>query len=126
MASSLTLRALKSSKPPMFGRTVTAFRTFSASSSRLEHYSDADLGTFKKVTAGPESSGRLVLVDFYANWCQPCHVLSPILKRISADANVKSGTGLPVDVMTINTESEDGMELGLRYKVCTCIMHHLA
>ncbi|KIK59561.1 hypothetical protein GYMLUDRAFT_169617, partial [Collybiopsis luxurians FD-317 M1] len=44
--------------------------------------------------------------------------LSPILERISKDPDVKSGTGLPVDVMTVNTESEDGMELSQKYKVC--------
>ncbi|KAJ3826437.1 thioredoxin-like protein [Lentinula raphanica] len=73
--------------------------------------------TFKKVTSGPQSKGRLVLVDFYADWCQPCHMLSPILKSISSNPSIKSGTGLPVDVMTINTESEDGMELGRKYKI---------
>ncbi|KAJ3784123.1 thioredoxin-like protein [Lentinula aff. detonsa] len=115
MASSLVLRAFKSSKvSSAFPRSI---RTFSASSSCLGHYADADFGTFKKVTSGPQSEGRLVLVDFYADWCGPCHVLSPILKSISSDPNIKSGSGLPVDVMTINTESEDGMELSQKYKI---------
>ncbi len=24
-----------------------------------------------------------VLVDFYADWCQPCHILSPIVQQIA-------------------------------------------
>ncbi len=24
-----------------------------------------------------------VLVDFYADWCQPCHILSPIVKQVA-------------------------------------------
>ncbi|KAE9394113.1 thioredoxin-like protein [Gymnopus androsaceus JB14] len=112
MAYSLTLRALKSSTA-----APRLIRTFSASASRSDHYPDADFSTFKKVTTGPQSEGRVVLVDFYADWCRPCHMLSPILKSISNDPDVKSGTGFPVDVMTINTESEDGMELSQRYKV---------
>ncbi|KAH7873615.1 hypothetical protein EV359DRAFT_37048, partial [Lentinula novae-zelandiae] len=44
--------------------------------------------------------------------------LSPILKSISSNPDARSGTGLPVDVMTIDTESEDGQELGRKFKVC--------
>ncbi|KAF9077103.1 thioredoxin-like protein [Rhodocollybia butyracea] len=115
MASALGLRAFKSSRTALVVPKLT--RSFSASLSRSEHYPDADFATFKKVTSGSDAEERLVLVDFYANWCQPCHMLSPILKRISDDPTAKSGTGLPVDVITIDTESADGMELSQRFKI---------
>lgn len=31
---------------------------------------------------------KIVLVDFYANWCGPCKVLGPILDKISKEKDV--------------------------------------
>jgi len=39
--------------------------------------SDAD---FDKII---KSSGKLILVDFFATWCEPCSVLSPILEKVA-------------------------------------------
>jgi putative thioredoxin len=37
-----------------------------------------------------ERSKRVpVLVDFYGLWCQPCRILSPILEKLSKEANGK-------------------------------------
>ncbi len=35
---------------------------------------------FKKLIQEPT-----ILVDFYANWCGPCKMLSPILEKVSSD-----------------------------------------
>ena len=41
-------------------------------------------------TFNSEINGDNVLVDFYADWCGPCKMLSPILESISEDrTNVK-------------------------------------
>lgn len=56
------------------------------------------------------SFDRPVLVDFWADWCAPCRMLTPILEKI---ANELAGK---VIVAKINTEQEQGLaaEFGIR------------
>ncbi|MBN2611488.1 MAG: thioredoxin [Bacteroidales bacterium] len=40
------------------------------------------------------------LIDFYADWCQPCKMVAPILEELSEDFKGK------VDIYKVNTEEE--------------------
>ena len=40
------------------------------------------------------------IIDFYADWCQPCKMLAPILEDIAIEYEGK------IDIYKVNTESE--------------------
>jgi thioredoxin 1 len=52
---------------------------------------------------------KVVLVDFYADWCGPCKMLAPVIHEI-AEENVDK-----VSVYKVNID--ESMELSERYKV---------
>ena len=55
-----------------------------------------------------------VLIDFYADWCGPCKMLSPILHELAEE---KSGT---LKVGKINVDEQ--MELAMRFQVSSIPM----
>jgi len=52
-----------------------------------------------------------VLVDFWAEWCAPCHVLSPILEDIARD---QAGR---IKVVKLNVD--DSPEVSMKFRVQT-------
>jgi thioredoxin len=44
------------------------------------------------------NSNKLILIDFYAEWCAPCKRMAPYLEEISKDMNEK------VQVVRINSD----------------------
>ncbi|EIM89595.1 thioredoxin-like protein [Stereum hirsutum FP-91666 SS1] len=104
MSSSSILRQLAASTSR---RAVSSSsRAFSSSVRRQEHYLNANQEVFDKITSASHTKDRVVLVDFYADWCSPCKMLSPVLEKLTSDASTKSGTGLPLDLVTVNTDEE--------------------
>ena len=68
----------------------------------LKHY---DLQGFEQDL----NSGKVMLVDFWANWCIPCRMLGPVIEKLAGDYEGKAEIG-KVDV------DEQG-ELAMRYGV---------
>jgi thioredoxin 1 len=54
-----------------------------------------------------DSDGK-VIVDFWAEWCGPCHAVSPVLDRIADERE-------DVKIVKVNVDHEQG--LALRYGV---------
>jgi thioredoxin 1 len=50
-----------------------------------------------------------VLVDFWAEWCGPCHAVAPVLERIAEER--------PGELKVVKLNIDDEQELALRYGV---------
>lgn len=55
-----------------------------------------------------EIKSGVVLVDFFANWCGPCKMLSPVIEGLSNELN---------DVKFIKLNVDEHGELASRYQI---------
>jgi thioredoxin 1 len=53
-------------------------------------------------------SGKTVLVDFYADWCGPCKMMSPVIDEIA-----KERTDIKVGKLNIDEEMEVAQKYGV-------------
>ena len=53
---------------------------------------------------------------FPHSWCGPCHQLSPVIESLTAEPQ-KSGSGLPLDLIKVNTDTDEGVPLAQTFKV---------
>ena len=51
---------------------------------------------------------NLVIVDFYANWCGPCKMLSPVLEEVASDRD---------ELKVVKMDIDENMELAKTYGV---------
>jgi thioredoxin len=70
---------------------------------------EATENTFESEVTGAQGK---VLVDFWAEWCGPCHAVAPVLDRISDERAVK--------LVKVNIDQEQG--LAQRYGVSSIPM----
>ncbi|CEL52406.1 Thioredoxin OS=Rickettsia bellii (strain RML369-C) GN=trxA PE=3 SV=2 [Rhizoctonia solani AG-1 IB] len=54
-----------------------------------------------------------VIVDFYADWCQPCRMLSPTLEQYTEDKSITDGKEF--DLVTVDIDKQQ--ELAAQYQV---------
>ena len=70
---------------------------------------DVTESTFEQEVA---ASDRKVLVDFWAEWCGPCHAVAPVLDRIADERDLK--------LVRVNIDEEQ--ELAQRFGVMSIPM----
>ncbi len=64
-----------------------------------------DEATFDEVVLRAEQP---VLVDFWAQWCPPCHQIVPVLEQIDAERN---------DLTVVKLNSDENPSISARYRV---------
>ncbi|KAH9930621.1 thioredoxin [Fomitopsis serialis] len=87
-------------------------RSFHSTLTRSEIFHNANAETFKTAVSNED---KVVLVDFYADWCNPCKMLSPILENVATDTQTQTGSGAAVDLVTVDTDAET--DLAMEYNV---------
>jgi cytochrome c biogenesis protein CcmG/thiol:disulfide interchange protein DsbE len=60
--------------------------------------------------------GEVVVLNFWASWCEPCREESPLLERWHRRMDGRGGTVLGVDVLDVSGDAQDFIdEYGLTY-----------
>lgn len=99
-----------------FARTAPvqgARMRFSTSATARYIEEDVTSERLAQLLEASKESGKPVLVDFFADWCQPCKMLSPILHRLVNDPKLVSGR--EVDLVTVDVDKN--MEAAQLFKV---------
>ena len=53
-------------------------------------------------------SDKTVLIDFYADWCAPCKMLSPIIEQVAEENN---------DIKVVKINVDELQEIAIKYEV---------
>ena len=56
------------------------------------------------------NSHKLIVVDFFAEWCMPCLIVSPIIEELAEEMK---------DVKFVKINSDDNQDLSRKYNIST-------
>jgi len=93
-------------------RAPVATRTFSTSLLRQKIEENISGARLQEMLQKQDT--KPLLVDFYAEWCGPCKMLSPILHKLATTPDLVGGK--EVDLVTVDVDSH--METAQKYGVC--------
>ncbi len=65
-----------------------------------------------------ETENGLVLVDFYADWCGPCKMISPVLEQLST----KYASNIKIIKVNVDNDKEIAMNYGVQSIPNLCLL----
>lgn len=57
------------------------------------------------------SSSKIVVVDFWAEWCGPCRMVGPIIDELSKDPSLE---GVTIGKLNVDENSDSSVKYGIR------------
>jgi thioredoxin 1 len=74
----------------------------------MANIASVDAGSFEERVL---AAGHTVVVDFYADWCGPCHRMAPVLERLADE--------LDTEVEFVKLDVDASPEIASAYRVST-------
>ena len=113
-ARALALQSRAAATRPALATT----RAFTASAIRREIYEDVSADRLASLLAETNTNGRPLLVDFFAEWCGPCKILTPTLKKLAATPALTGGREFDLATIDVDKEAHVAQIFKVRSRPC--------